>query len=385
MTPTWVVELTPPGRAAVAVVLVAGPDALRAVSNCFIPRTPRLVEDIPIGRIALGRWGSETGEELILCRRDAERIEIHCHGGAAAIAAVIGRLVKEGCQTISWQDWLERSSPNRVRAAAHIALAVSITERTAGILLDQFNGALESAIRDVIRATIGADWPAAAKQIDELLRHKQLGLHLTKPWRAVVFGPPNVGKSSLINALAGYERAIVSPIPGTTRDVVSMTTALDGWPVHLSDTAGLRETEDELESAGIALATHALTKADLAICAHDSAHLSPMTTASASGVRTIHVLNKIDLIPPVERDELLNRLVASPSSADSPLMVSALTGEGIQDLISAISNALIPDPPTAGAAVPFTVEQVRALFAARQAIDEHDSTTATDLLHALLR
>jgi tRNA modification GTPase len=385
MTPTWVVELTPPGRAAVAVVLVAGPDALRAVSNCFIPRTPQPVADIPIGRIALGHWGNETGEELILCRRDVERIEIHCHGGAAAIAAVIGRLIKEGCQTTTWQDWLQRSSPNRIRAAAHIALADAVTERTAAILLDQFNGALESAIRDVISTTAGGDWSAAANQIDELLKREQLGLHLSQPWRVVVFGPPNVGKSSLINAVAGYERAIVSPIPGTTRDVVSITTALDGCPVHLSDTAGLRETEDELESAGIALATHALTKADLAICVHDATHLSPMSAASPSHVRTIHVVNKVDLFPPDERDVLLNHSVTPHGSTDSPLMVSALTGEGIQDLIPAIISALVPDCPPAGAPVPFTIEQVNALVAARQAIEQHDSTTAANLLHALLR
>ena len=88
-----------------------------------------------------------------------------------------------------------------------------------------------------------------------------------------MFGAPNVGKSSLINALAGYERAIVSPTPGTTRDVVTVTTAIDGWPVQLSDTAGFRETQDELESAGIELATTTLSRAELAIFVHDAAKL----------------------------------------------------------------------------------------------------------------
>src|SRR2546428_11450565 len=81
MPRTFVVELTPPGRAAVAVVLVAGPDALRTVGNCFTPSNGRHVGKIPSGRIVLGRWRSGGGEELIVCRRGQEQIEIHCHGG----------------------------------------------------------------------------------------------------------------------------------------------------------------------------------------------------------------------------------------------------------------------------------------------------------------
>ena len=89
-------------------------------------------------------------------------------------------------------------------------------------------------------------------------------------WRVVIAGPPNVGKSSLINAMAGYERAIVSPLPGTTRDVVTLTTAIDGWPVQLADTAGLRASDDELESAGVKLAGAALAAADLVILVCDA-------------------------------------------------------------------------------------------------------------------
>ena len=104
----------------------------------------------------------------------------------------------------------------------------------------------------------------------EMLQFRDLGLHLTTPWRVVLAGAPNVGKSSLMNAIAGYQRAIVSPTPGTTRDVVTVTTAIDGWPVQLADTAGLRETQDELESAGVALADAAIGEADLVIVVSDA-------------------------------------------------------------------------------------------------------------------
>ena len=87
-----------------------------------------------------------------------------------------------------------------------------------------------------------ADLQAAAARIREWLAWEDFGLHLTRPWNVVLAGRPNVGKSSLINALLGYTRSIVFDQPGTTRDVVTAATAIDGWPIELSDTAGLRES-----------------------------------------------------------------------------------------------------------------------------------------------
>ena len=98
-SPTYVVELTPPGRAAVAVVLVAGPEAIRAVNHSFTANSGWSIVDPPCGRIVVGRWGGPTGEELVVCRRDEEEIEIHCHGGAAAVRAVVDALVAHGCET----------------------------------------------------------------------------------------------------------------------------------------------------------------------------------------------------------------------------------------------------------------------------------------------
>lgn len=380
MSTTYVVELTPAGRGAVAVVLVVGPDAVRAVSNHFVPAGKLSISAAPVGRILFGRWRA-SGEELVVCRRAEDRVEMHCHGGVAAVRAVIDSLQAEGCSPVPWREWIRQEPAlvgDKITREAQIALADAVTMRTAGILLDQLNGALSAAIREVLSAVAAENWPQATALVGALLERRDVGLHLTTPWRVVLAGPPNVGKSSLINALAGYERAIVSPIPGTTRDVVTLTTAIDGWPVVLADTAGLRTSDDELESAGVELAQSALASADLAILVCD---------AVASGVdgaqwkslplRTIEVRNKIDLV-------CESGGVEDDPARGSVISVSALTGEGIAALAAAIGVALVPKPPAAGAAVPFTPAQYDVLVAAREAIERRDSSSAVAALLSLL-
>src|SRR5439155_711085 len=112
--------------------------------------------------------------------------------------------------------------------------------------------------------------PNRVRILKELKSRTRLGRHLTNPWRVVVAGAPNVGKSSLVNALAGYARCVVSPTPGTTRDVVSTLIAVDGWPIELLDTAGLRLPGENLEQQGIALARAAVESADLCLWVIDA-------------------------------------------------------------------------------------------------------------------
>src|SRR5690606_38488713 len=140
-----------------------------------------------------------------------------------------------------------------------------------------------------------------AAEAADCLRFKSVGLHLDRPWRVVLAGPPNVGKSSLINAILGYRRSITLDQPGTTRDVLEAQTVIDGWPVRLSDTAGIRDAvECEIESAGIELAHGELQTADLVLWIRDAARFADADALpppeGTVGRQVLEVVNKIDLV-----------------------------------------------------------------------------------------
>jgi tRNA modification GTPase len=400
---TVVVELTPPGRGAVAVILVDGPKALEAIRQFYLPVTCWDASGPAIGRILLGRWGGEQGEEVVVCRRGEQQFEIHCHGGLAAAPAIVGQLAGAGCVTMSWREWSRSprgiaasmgagaTRKNATMGAALAALAEATSARTAAVLLDQYHGALSAAVDGAREALAAADAARAAQILDGVLVFREVGLHLTSPWRVVIAGAPNVGKSSLINAIAGYHRAIVSPLPGTTRDVVTITTAIDGWPVQIADTAGLRETHNDLELAGVALTGAALQRAELVIVVVDATAKNrdekELVNRLAAGTRVIVAVNKIDL---VDWGRDAPRVTSNSANGEvnyqsqNTQFVSALTGQGISELLVAIERWLVPMAPPAGAAVAFTASQVAGLEAARAAIEECNPKSADEALTAVL-
>jgi tRNA modification GTPase len=180
----------------------------------------------------------------------------------------------------------------------------------------------------------------------------------------------------LINALVGFERAIVCDQPGTTRDVVTAVTAVEGWPVELSDTAGLRATGDPLEIEGIRRATATCAAADLVLVV-DDARNPPPTDSISDGPNVIHVRNKLDLLHAESEPH--------STTSNSPIVfTSAVTGAGIDTLVAAIGQQLVDDPPPAGAAVPFTAQQFDALDASRELLMASEHAAARDALLALL-
>lgn len=355
--------VTPVGRSAVATIVVVGCDAVLMIAPLFSSASRRPLSEIPVGQIAFGRWANCDGsaEELVICRRSAERIEIHCHGGAAAARTILDSLVTRGGCEITWPEMLAAECGHVLEFEARIALANARTERTAAILLDQLHGALQRAFDQVGQHLQSGDLVVARSLLQTLLQRGEVGLHLTRPWRVVLAGLPNVGKSSLINALLGYERSIVFDQPGTTRDVVTATTVLDGWPIELADTAGLRSTADEIESQGVARARDELAAADLLLLVFDarSAGGNAMTADATVLVppNTLVVTNKCDLVDSAAVKSLPG------------INTSATTGVGIDQLITAIVQKLVPNPPAPGDAVPFTAEQVELIASLLRLLD----------------
>jgi tRNA modification GTPase len=279
-------------------------------------------------------------------------LEVHCHGGPEVIRFLLEILAKHGIQACSWQELERLTCPNPGQALALAALVEARTIRTAAILLDQYQGAFRKAVEAIQAALRENQLAEGEARLRDLVRYRGLGRHLTTPWRMVIAGAPNVGKSSLVNALAGYQRSVVAAIPGTTRDVVTTLIAIDGWPVELADTAGLRPGGAALEQMGIDRARAAAAEADLCLWVLDGS-AAPVWPAESSHSPQL-VVNKVDLAPAWDL-----------AQAGTAVQVSAKTGTGLEELSRRLAQRLVPDPPDPGAAVPFTAtlcDQVEEAF-----------------------
>ncbi len=313
---TRVAVLTPPGTGAIATLAVVGPRAWELAHTHFRPAGKPLPEVLPVGRTRFGTLG---GDEVVLAVLAPDRVEVHCHGGRQVVRLLVSLFVGSGCVEVGWSE--VEATPTRCDGRALEPLTRASTIRTAGILLDQYHNTF-----------------TRADDIPRLAALAPVGRHLVTPWRVTVAGPPNVGKSSLVNALAGFQRSIVAPTAGTTRDVVTVQLALDGWPVELADTAGVREAEG-LEAAGIARARTAAETADLVLWVLDGSAPAPELPP---GGNPLLVLNKTDQPPGWDWTTV------------EAVRVSATTGTGLADLSAAVTARLVPNPPLPGEAVPFT-------------------------------
>ncbi len=198
----------------------------------------------------------------------------------------------------------------------------------------------------------------ALAEVEALIKRGSVGLRLLSGWRVVIAGRPNVGKSRLLNTLAGFPRAIVDPTPGTTRDAVAIRTSLGGWPVELVDTAGLRVTNDALENLGIGISHREQEHADLVLLVFDRSE--PL---QAIDRRLVATTAKASCWSPTSRT--LTRLGRPRISriVTSPIMhVSAERGDGVLSLTATIVERLVRDPPPPGRAVPFRAAHLDNLY-----------------------
>jgi tRNA modification GTPase len=322
---TVITCLTSPGKAAIATLAVRGPNAWEWTRSLFRPRSGPLPDEPAPTKYWFGKLGIVHADDAIVAVKEGKPhpcIEVHCHGGVEVVRMVQELFVARGAVLVSWQEFVDN-------APLLDLLARATTMRTAGILLDQINGAWNHVL---------------AKHTPRLAELIPVGQHLVEPWKVVIAGAPNVGKSSLMNALAGYTRSVVAPTPGTTRDVVRTRIAIDGWPIELIDTAGIRDASSEVEAQGIERARQAIDHADLRFWLLDGS-IAPVFPEVP--VRWQIVINKTDLPAAWDWEQARNAL-----------RVSAQTGAGLSELCEFLAKALAPHPPAPGEAVPCLPEHV---------------------------
>jgi len=347
-------QITPIGRGAVAVIAVHGELAETAIDECLQTPNGNPLSSRKYQDVAYGIWKS-TGEDLVVSKRGEKYFEIHCHGGTTASQAVIGSLNAKGFAEISAAEFSAQFQ-DFWSVSTQLALTQATTPKTASLLL-RLVTQLPNQIQQIRNLLTSNEWNVAATQIQSMLKWSKFGRHLTTPRTVVLCGQPNVGKSSLVNAMSGFQRAIVHDIAGTTRDVVSQALAINGWPVTVKDTAGLRNSDNPIEIQGIAQAKAEILNSDLTICVFDANE--PRQSESAEIVTQtkpdLVVFNKIDLLSP-------NRPVHPISTGHLPtIQTSVKTKKGIRELIEIIGTQLVPELPGETQAYPVTAEQHQRL------------------------
>lgn len=354
-------QLTGPGRSAIAAIRVQGElTALDLPTSLFRSAGGRRVTEFSLDVLHFGVWG-DPGEDVVVCRTGENTLEMTCHGGVAAVKRILedlaGRGFVEGENAEQVVDGraicgLDAQNPSITTTGLCLPFTVlreARTQRTAEILLMQASEVWDRFAERLERSRS----EDSGTLIDEVFRWAEFGRHLIEPWNVVLCGRPNVGKSSLMNALAGYTRSIVSEQAGTTRDRITLETAIEGWPVRITDTAGIRETQDTIEREGVAHSFDAMDAADLVVLVLDQSQpLSPndLHLLERTARRRIVVAHKADL-PAAPQDRW----------PEKTLSVSSVNQSGIHELLKFIALTLVPCIPDDEQPVPVTLQQVEWL------------------------
>ncbi|MBN1347311.1 MAG: 50S ribosome-binding GTPase [Phycisphaerae bacterium] len=355
---TYAAVLTPIGAAGIAVIRLVGPEAVSVVGRIFRPFSGApLGEKAQPGRVTFGQVvdGDRVLDDVVLTRRRlagyagferGEVVEINPHGGVRVVQRILGLLCEAGASltapeaiglagwaarnAIEPEVWLSLTRAQTHRAAMWLASQQVVLPALLGDLVDRLSSDNTDAVAEVTRA------------LCELRDRYEPARRLVEGAGIVIAGAPNAGKSTLANLLFGRPRSLVTEQPGTTRDWVAEPAAIEGIPLVLVDTAGLRPTEDPLERASIERALGRLAEADLALLVVDrsvpltgEARFAMDRVSRARGdYRTLLVLNKADLPNRIEDSRDLESNWAGLSA------VSALTGEGVEALGRGVADAL---------------------------------------------
>jgi tRNA modification GTPase len=364
---------TPPGRSALAVIRLSGAGALEIAARVIARAGKREAGTAALAGISdrvatlakfVGPDGEAIDQGLVTVFRaprsytGEDLVELSCHGGLLAPAQLLAALHHAGARPAAPGEFTRRALLNNkldlLQAEAVGDLIDATAPAQARAALRQLDGGLSRRVAALREETLellallayDIDFPeeddgpvprqrivdgldGVAARVERLLATAPAGERLREGALVVLAGRPNTGKSSLFNALLGADRALVTEIPGTTRDTIEAHTSLLGWPVRLADTAGLRDSEEPIERLGIEVSRRYVGAADLVLlCAESGRALTAEERRLERDGAALLVRSKADLVPPGDR------------GGEEGIAVSALSGEGLDLLALAIAGRL---------------------------------------------
>ncbi|HLU20968.1 MAG TPA: tRNA uridine-5-carboxymethylaminomethyl(34) synthesis GTPase MnmE, partial [Bacillaceae bacterium] len=379
---------TPMGEGAIAIVRLSGDEAIAIADKIFKSPNNKSLLEVPTHTIHYGHIvdpkSKEVAEEVMISVMKGPRtftredvVEINCHGGLVSVNRVLQLVLNGGARLAEPGEFTKRAFLNgRIdlsQAEAVMDLIRAKTDRAMNVALGQMEGRLSKLIatlrqeilETVAHIEVNIDYPEyddveemthrilvekatyIKGELERLLQTSQQGKILREGLSTVIIGRPNVGKSSLLNSLVQENKAIVTDIPGTTRDVIEEYVNVRGVPLRLVDTAGIRETEDIVERIGVERSREVLKKADLILLVLNSAEEfteeDKQLFAATSGMDVIVIANKTDLPQKIDLDE-----VRDFASNRTIVTTSLLEEKGIDDLEQAIADMFFQGQIEAG-------------------------------------
>ncbi|KXH80962.1 tRNA uridine-5-carboxymethylaminomethyl(34) synthesis GTPase MnmE [Sporosarcina sp. HYO08] len=369
---------TPMGEGAIAIVRLSGDEAIQIADRVFSSPSGKKLLEAPSHTIHYGHLiepsTAEVVEEVMVSIMKAPKtftredvVEINCHGGVVSVKRVLELVLKQGARLAEPGEFTKRAFLNgRVdlsQAEAVMDLIRAKTDRAMNVALNQMEGRLSRLIGELRQALletlaqveVNIDYPEyddveemtiplmiekctwVKSEIEKLLRTSSQGKILREGLSTVIIGRPNVGKSSLLNSLVQENKAIVTDIAGTTRDIIEEYVNVRGVPLRLVDTAGIRETEDIVERIGVERSRQVLKEADLILLVLNNSE--PLTQEderlfeAISGMDTIVVINKTDLPQKIDLQK-----VKELAGDGKVVTTSLLQDEGIDELEEAIAE-----------------------------------------------
>ncbi len=370
---------TPLGEGAISIIRISGKGSLELAGRIFKARKKYIeILDIPSHRMTLGHIVGADGsilDEVLVCPMRAPHtytkediVEIHCHGGVMAVHRVFDLILSMGARIAEPGEFTKRAFLNGridlAQAEAVLDIIRSRSKMGVDIALKQLSGRLSSivtSLREDLKGIIAGveaeiDFPEdigaqekdeivkkiryMIEKIDSIIKSAEVGRVYREGLATVLVGKPNAGKSTLLNLLLGEQRAIVTEIPGTTRDIIEEIINIKGIPLKLIDTAGIREKAGPVEKLGIEKTKDAVERADIVIAIFDIT--SPLQDDDRlvmeilRGKRSIILLNKIDVA-----ERKLEKTKIKDLVGDIPIIeISARYGWGIEDLKDAIVEVI---------------------------------------------